>query len=383
MVDGHPAPRLVVLQPSSLCNLNCTYCYVPGRQDSSLMSEEVISAAARFIFSCNFPNGEVEFLWHAGEPLAVGLPFYERAFSIIEDSAVGGLTLSHVMQTNGTLVDRDWCAFFRKHRIFVGLSVDGPALLHDKNRPTWGGRGTHAKVMRAFDLLREAGMSPTAICVLTNESLSSPDAIYDFFVTSGFKSVGFNIEESEGTHKSSLLMPNDKSVRDSYAEFLKRIYERWRADGYALRIREFNHLLNCVRCIQRDDDFVREPDEVVPFGILTIRRDGGISTYSPELASTKSIQYNDFLIGNVLNDSPLDVIRGNSFSRLQAEVAYGQSRCREGCTYYALCGGGFQSNRFTEHGSVRAMETLTCRLHRQTLIDVFVDQLHIDSMQRR
>ena len=344
------------------------------------MSESVLRAAASYIFAHEDKDEpahrRVEFLWHAGEPLAAGIPFYSRAFAIIASLVPSGVSVRHVMQTNGTLVNPAWCNFFCEHDVSIGLSIDGPAGLHDSNRKTWNNHGSHYRVMRGYRLLRKYGIDPGAICVLTQESLMQADVIYDFFVEAGFASVAFNVDEKVGANFTSSLSQKDfEYVRKGYADFMRRMWHRWRAGDGAIRIREFDHILDCIHRLQMDPSFVREPDEVVPFGIITIRRDGGISTFAPELASTTNAEYGDFLLGNVLSDAPDDIEKGQAFQRLARDVSAGRDLCRQTCQYFALCGGGFQSNRIAEHGSLRATETRTCQLHRQTLIDVVVDEL--------
>ena len=375
-------PRLVILQPTALCNLNCGYCYLPDRRDRSLMPDVILEKTASFVFACDL-HPEIEFLWHAGEPLAAGLSFYRRAFSLLAERAPKGLRIRHTIQTNGTLLNPKWCELFREYQVDIGLSVDGPAEIHDRVRVTWAGAGTHAKVMAGYRLIRHSGMRAGAICVLTRESLQCPDQIYDFFKDAGFASVAFNVEESEGVHvRSGLQDVGAGEIRQLYAAFMHRIWQRWRADESPLIIREFKEMLGCLAVYNQDKNFVRNPPEVAPFNILTIRRDGGVSTFSPELASTPNRQYGNFILGNVLTDTPAQVAGGEPFARLHRDVAAGQARCRERCAYYALCGAAFQSNRLSEHGNFLATETLTCRLHRQTLADVLIDELVAESRRR-
>lgn len=378
------SPSLVILQPTALCNLNCSYCYVPDRRNRELMTDEVLDACASFVFACDLPDDEVEFLWHAGEPLAAGLTFYKRAFALIAERTPERVRVRHTLQTNGTLLNQAWCDLLSKYQVQTGLSVDGPAEIHDLSRRTWSGRATHAKVMEGYRLLRRNGITAGALCVLTPESLKWPDRMYDFFKEAGFHSVGFNVEESEGVYRTSRLQDvRAEHIRDSYESFMRRIWQRWRADGGAMTIREFHVMVGCILRTQQDPDFVRVPPEAVPFTIITIRRDGRLSTFSPELASTPSSEYADFVLGNVLTHTPTQVAQSAEFARLGSEVAVGQDSCRNSCEYYGLCGGGFQSNRFTEHGSFRATETLTCRLHRKTLANVIVDELASESIRFR
>ena len=368
--------RLVVLQAASLCNLNCSYCYVPGRLDSARMSDAVIAAAAAFVFAFAPDQRSFRFLWHAGEPLAVGLPFYRRAFALIGDLAPPGRLVSHSIQTNGTLISDGWCELFRDYGVSIGLSIDGPPSLHNLNRRSWAGQGSHTRVMRGYRLLRKHDINPPALCVLTRDSLAHPDEIYDFFVESGFTSVGFNVDEAEAANStSSLTRDAQAKVLTDYRAFIRRLWRRWREDNGRLHIREFYQDLSCIRAFQANQNFVREPDEVIPFGIVTILRDGSVSTFAPELASTSSHEYADFVIGNVLTDDPGDIRSGDAFAHLARDVARGRESCKQQCPYYALCGGGFQSNRMAEKGSLLATETMTCRVHRKSLVDVVLDEL--------
>ena len=103
-IDNLPTPRLLVLQATSLCNLNCSYCYVPGRRDSRKMEMSVVRGAASFVAPCFSLPGVLDVLWHAGEPLAAGIDFYTEAFSVFRSALPTTLDLTHIMQTNGTLI---------------------------------------------------------------------------------------------------------------------------------------------------------------------------------------------------------------------------------------------------------------------------------------
>jgi uncharacterized protein len=377
--------RLVVFQPTSFCNLNCDYCYVPGRRESARMSEAVIRAAASFIFAlAPADQRSFQFLWHAGEPLVVGVPYYRRAFALIEAVTPPDALVTHTIQTNGTLITQSWCQFFREYGVRVGVSIDGPAALHNAHRRSWSGTGTHARVLEGCRLLREHEILPRALCVLTRESLSYPDEIYDFFANSGFTSVGFNVEEVEGANLASSLGSGAASeVARIYRTFMLRMWHRWRDDDCRLQIREFAQELSCVLDLQANPRFVREPDEVIPFAIVTVRKDGALGTFAPELLSTLSRDYDDFIIGNVLSDTPAEVKAGEAFRRLARDVSRGRTACSQTCTYYPLCGGGFQSNRMAEHGSLVATETTTCRVHRKALADVVLQELLAESERLR
>jgi uncharacterized protein len=286
----------------------------------------------------------------------------------------------HSFQTNGTLISDAWCELFKDYKVSIGLSIDGPEGIHDSNRKYWSGRGSYSQCMRGYSLLQKHGIKAGAICVLTWNSLNYPDEIYDFFRDLKLNSLGFNVDETEGENlRSSLVKRPKDEVIAAYRAFMRRLWRRWRDDHSLLNIREFAHELTFIHALILDPGYTRTPAEVIPFGIVSIQKDGRISTFSPELASTVDSEYENFVIGNVLVDSPDDVQRRDVFTRIAREVAQGRAACQMTCPYFSVCGGGFQSNRMAEHGSFLATETMTCRLQRQTLTDVLVDELSKES----
>jgi len=360
-----------------MCNLNCCYCYVPDRKDPALMPDAVLKAAASFVFEAAPDNqAQFSFLWHAGEPLAAGISFYERAFDIVDAARPSSASVSHIFQTNGTLVTKEWCSFFRDYNVRIGISIDGPEAIHDANRSSWSGLGSFKRAMRGYELLKRNGYDPAATCVLTPNSLTKADAIYDFFRDNDFPSVAFNIEEATGAHLNSpylhLAPPN---VRRRYVQFIQQMWDRWTADSSRLRIREFERNCSIMEGLRQDPEFRVIPDEVLPFANINIRRDGGVSTFSPELLSARSARYGDFLLGNVLTDKPSDVLSSSGLLRISADVERGREACRRTCAYYAICGGAFQSNRFAEHGTLTATDTTKCRIHCMALFDAIVSRL--------
>lgn len=126
--------KLIIIQPTSFCNLNCRYCYVPFRQDHNFMSDEVLDSAIKLSLESPFLQNEVEFLYHAGEPLTVGIDFYKKAMQFIERYNSKNINVINNIQTNGVLLNDKWCTFLKDYHFKVGISIDGPEFLHDKNR---------------------------------------------------------------------------------------------------------------------------------------------------------------------------------------------------------------------------------------------------------
>src|SRR5215469_2335703 len=140
--------ELLVLQPTSFCNIDCDYCYLSNRNDRRKMSLETIRSAVRLVIDSHLVKERLCVVWHAGEPLVLPVQYYDEAFAAIQETVVSRCEISHSIQSNGTLIDDLWCQFLMKHRVRIGLSIDGPALIHDAHRKTRNGKGSHALAMR-------------------------------------------------------------------------------------------------------------------------------------------------------------------------------------------------------------------------------------------
>jgi uncharacterized protein len=366
--------RLVVLQPSPFCNINCDYCYLPDRARTHRMSTETLHRAISELFSSDLISDQVTFVWHAGEPLAVPIRWYEEAFSLIRDAAPPGLTPIHTFQSNGTLINEHWCEFFNRWNAHLGLSIDGPEFLHDIHRKTRKGAGTHAQAMRGARFLRESGRDFHVIAVVSRESLDHADAIFDFFLENEIYRFGFNIDEMEGANESSSLtgVPSDR-----IEAFFRRMFERQKAERGRVNIREFDSALHRIMRGRSDEAerFVYENEQVRPFGILSIDWQGNFSTYSPELLGLTLGDYGEFSFGSV-HQTPLgDAVQTPKFQRVLADIQAGVERCRAECAYFNLCGGGAPANKFFENGSFTSSATQYCRYAVKVPINLVLQDL--------
>jgi uncharacterized protein len=379
-------PKLLVLQASSLCNLDCAYCYVPDRLNKATMSAATLRATLKLILSDRPENEPLRILWHAGEPLTVGLKFFERAADIIRECNSRHVAISQALQTNGTLLDQRWCDFFLRERFQIGVSVDGPAAIHDRQRKNRSGRPTHGDVMKGISLLKSNGIALNAVAVLTPHSLDYPNDIFDFFADAGFLTVGFNLEETEGIHSSQF---HDRGVAgglfvEKYRMFMSRLFDRWQRSGRQPRIREFEQMIGAIRALLRDPGFARAVDDLTPFRNISVTREGQVSTFSPELASGTPADPIQFSIGDVRNIKSLEDLAANAkFKAISSEVAAGVGKCRTECEYFPVCGGGTASNKFYEMGTFACAETTSCILHRKALADVVIEKLRALSAERR
>ena len=258
---------LLVLQPTPFCNLDCRYCYLPDRANRARMTIATLEAAVRRVVEAELLGDELSIVWHAGEPMVVPRAWYGEAFARVREIVPSSTRVEHNIQTNATLVDQAWCDFIAAHGIRVGVSVDGPAFLHDAARHTRRGEGTHAQVMRGIARLQEVGIPIHAICVLTRASLDHPDEIFDFFVDAGILEVGFNIEERDGVNTVSTL-DGDEAVH-AFARFFARILDRYREDPDRLRVREIDRVVDAL--LDPKYGTYRDNGQNISFGIVERR----------------------------------------------------------------------------------------------------------------
>ena len=369
--------RLLVVQPTPFCNIDCDYCYLPHRRSKDRLSMATLARVFENLSSSGLVSSELTVVWHAGEPLVLPVDFYTRALAMIRGSAPRDCVISHSIQTNGMLVDDAWCAFFTKNSIGVGISLDGPAFLHDAHRKTRTGRGTHTDVMRGVGALQRNAVPFHVICVLTRDSLGYPDEIVDFFVRAGVRHVGFNVEELEGVHRTTSITPE---VLDEYRAFMRRVYDLVTADRQGgLRVREFDRAHAVIehglhtRMVGGGQLPLNE--QVTPFSILTIGAKGTVSTFSPELFDVETEHYGTFALGDVWTSSVAAILQHDEFKRIRRDIDAGVEMCRATCEYFFLCGGGAPANKYFEHGTFRATETTYCRCIVQTPVDIVLEDL--------
>jgi uncharacterized protein len=368
--DPAPLIRTVVLQPTPFCNINCRYCYLPQRDEKTVMALGTVIAAFEKIFASGWSSSHLTVIWHAGEPLVLPVSYYQAAFEAIEAIRPRSIELRHSIQTNGMLIDEEWCDFVKKWQIGLGVSVDGPQHLHDANRVTRAGKGTFDRTIAGIRLLRRETVPFHVITVLSEKSMRSPEEVLDFYISEGIEDVCFNVEESEGTHISPLLSGTDPV--DSFRRFLNRFWTLSRQDS---RIRFIREIDGMIPRIFRPEGTPAENDQVEPFGMMNIDCHGNVSSFSPELLGYKNTKYNDFVVGNILSDSLEDMMRSPAMLAMTRDIAAGVDACRKECDYFSVCGGGAPVNKLSENGSFESSRTVFCSLVQMVPTDLILNAL--------
>jgi len=183
------------------CNLACDYCYYLDKEAELAtsraralapwpMSDDLLeSYIAQRIESS--PSSSTHFEWHGGEPTLVGLEYFRRITRIQKARLPAGRSVTNGIQTNGILIDAAWADFLAREGFSVGLSLDGPADIHDRYRRGPDSSPSHERVMRAFGLLKAGGVFVNLLCVLHKGNVAEPEAVYGFFKEIGAKYLQF------------------------------------------------------------------------------------------------------------------------------------------------------------------------------------------------
>ncbi|MCH5334995.1 MAG: anaerobic sulfatase maturase [Alistipes sp.] len=236
-----PVSFATMVKPvGSACNLNCDYCYyldkVPAAP-GAVMSFDTLEAYIRdYIRSTR--TDTVSFVWHGGEPVLAGLGFYRRAVEL-QHRYAGGRRIENAFQTNGTLLDGEWCRFFRDNNFLVGISVDGPRDIHDRYRRDRGGNPTFDRVMRGLEHLVRHGVEFNTMTAVSRACEGRGRETYLFLKSLGSRFMQFmpvieRIDTSAGGYRR-IALPDDSagSVADwsvgsrAYGEYMCDIFDEW------------------------------------------------------------------------------------------------------------------------------------------------------------
>ena len=179
-------PRIHVLaKPTgSMCNLNCDYCFYLKKvqlypRSRFRMSDAVLESFISQLIATHQAN-EVAVAWQGGEPTLMGVDFYRRAIALQKKYRRPGMTFENTIQTNGTLLDDEWCEFFRTNNFLVGISLDGPRALHDTFRKDKKGRPTFDRVMRGLRQLQKHGVDYNVLVTVNQANAQKPLEVYRF-----------------------------------------------------------------------------------------------------------------------------------------------------------------------------------------------------------
>jgi len=226
----------VMLKPvGAICNLGCKYCYYLSKEQlypngNFRMSDAILEEFTKQYINAQQVN-EVTFVWQGGEPLLAGLDFFKRALEFQEKYRPQGMTINNAIQTNGTLLDDNWCRFFKKHDFLVGISIDGPREIHDVYRVDKRGEPTFERVMNGIEFLHKHGVDYNTLTCVHAATASFPLEVYRFLrdqMQARFMQFIPVVlwENSTGLQLGNTIAPFSVSGQQ-YGDFLCAIFDEW------------------------------------------------------------------------------------------------------------------------------------------------------------
>jgi uncharacterized protein len=356
-------PFHVMAKPiGPICNLDCKYCFYLEKEalypDKSnwRMSDEVLEAYVRqFIESQDVP--EITFAWQGGEPTLMGVEFFRRVVELQRKYA-GGKKIANALQTNGTLLDDEWCAFFKAESFLIGLSIDGPCELHDYYRVDKSGKPTFDLVMRGMDLLKKHGVEFNTLCVVNRQNQKHPLEVYEFLKRHGSGFIQFiPLVERAGNgrmfgHAPSrevFASPPTNGIHErpspvttwsveplAYGQFLSAIFDQWvRRDVGRVFVQIFDIMLGVWMGMEAALCVFRERCGKA----MALEHNG-------DLYSCDHYVYPQYKLGNVMQLHLAELVG------LAAQVKFGNDKfdrlpkyCRE-CEVRFACNGECPKHRF-------------------------------------
>ena len=347
----------------AICNLNCKYCYFLSKQnlypDSRFrMDDELLQTYTRQYIEAQ-RGKEVTFTWQGGEPTLMGLDFFRRALHYQKKHTRPGMKIRNSLQTNGTLLNADWCRFFKKHDFLVGLSVDGPRKLHDAYRVNKGGGGSFDKVMEGWKLLKEFRVEYNVLCTVHAANQNHPLKVYRFFrdeletrfiqfipiierVTTQnlpLANIGWNERDrgKQPVYTQIGSQVTNRTVNSKiYGRFLTAIFEEWvRQDVGWVFVQMFDVALGA---------WLGQP--------------GGLCIFAPTCGHALAMEHNgdlfscdhfvepDYFLGNIHKDALPKLVASEKQRQFGENKQTSLPRyCRE-CEVRFACHGGCPKNRF-------------------------------------
>ncbi len=353
---GKPAAFQVMIKPiGSKCNLNCAYCYYLEKEKlykdhkSFILNEDVLE---QFIKQ-NIELQEVplvQFLWQGGEPTMLPIDYYKKALEFQEKYA-GKKRIENIFQTNGTLLDDEWCRFFKLNNFLIGISIDGPKELHDRYRVDRSGKPTWEKVMNSIQKLKDFGVEFNTLSVINDVNSKHPLDVYQFLKEIGSQYMQFipiveQIADDVPEHELSLVFPeylgdahlSPWSVEPrAFGNFLIQIFDEWvRKDVASYFVQQFDAALA---------NWIGEMPGLCVYS--KICGEGPCLEHNGDLYACDHFVYPEYYLGNIMEKNVKELAKSDTM------IDFGQQKekslplqCIE-CKYRFACNGGCPKNRIS------------------------------------
>lgn len=329
----------IMLKPvSGMCNMRCRYCFYAdetSKRDTAcygLMSVDTLRSVLEKVLPEITRSCTIAF--QGGEPTLAGLDFFRQAVSVCREMNVNRCRLSFAIQTNGLLIDSEWCEFFAENHFLVGVSLDGTKELHDRNRIDAEGKGTFSRVMHALQILKSHRVQTNILTVVTGNSAKRYRAVYQFFKRNGFDYQQYipcldPLGESRGQQPWSLRP-------EQFEQYLKTAFDCWYQDAVRGEKRYHRYFDNLLLIMNGHMPEACEMKGVCGMQYV-VEADG--SVYPCDF-----YMLDPYRLGNLMSDtlSQIDVKRKEIGFVEQSREA--DEQCRS-CRWRLLCRGGCRRDR--------------------------------------
>jgi len=336
---------LLIKPASAVCNLDCEYCFYLDRDadpykelPARRMTHDTLERLVDSYLFYSYPAST--FAFQGGEPTLAGLDFFTKLVDFQQQFGRGGQAVSNSLQTNGVLIDKDWCQLFRQYHFLIGLSIDGPEEINDRYRFNKAGHGTWKRVMQSLELMQKEKVEFNVLCVLNQANVDKPRDVYRFFRKLGIEYMQF-IPLAEFNPDGS-PMPFSITA-EQYGRFLCEVFDLWWPERRKVRVRFFDNLAEGVAGQKPGSCTLHETcDSYV------------VVEYNGDVYPCDFFVEKEWKLGNVNLDSWTEIARRQKRFSFAAKKTLAHPECQV-CEYQAICHGGCPKTR---HGPQRRFEDL-------------------------
>ena len=318
------------------CNLVCTYCYYRETSDhfdgpARRMSDEMLRTVVRTF--CQTAHPCPHFSWQGGEPMLAGLDFFQKAVAYQQAYRREGQNVVNAFQTNGTLIDADWCRFLKRWDMLIGISIDGPPEIHDKNRIYPNGSGSQADVLRGLRLLQEHKVEHNVLVLVHGDNVDKPKEVVRFIRELGEDFLQFIPCVVTGLDRS---LPGHDAVEPiAYGQFLCEVFDEWLSIGpERLYVRMFNNLVMAAAGLEPEYCVFRRSCA----GCLLIE-------HNADVFPCDFLVQPEWRLGNLMTDSLSQIFRHPKWLEFRKLKSALPEPC-QACSHTHLCNGGCPRDRF-------------------------------------
>ena len=345
----NPSRIHVLAKPTgSACNLNCSYCFYLKKEllypgGNFRMSDEVLENYIRQLIESH-RSDKVTVAWQGGEPTLMGVDFYRRAIELQEKYRRPGMTFENTLQTNGTLLNDEWCEFFRENDFLIGISIDGPRELHDAHRMDRTGAATFDRVMKGLRLLQKHRVEYNVLVTINHVNANHPLEVYQFLRDEAGATWMQFIPAIERLTEGSVTMfqqgttVSDRSVEsEQWGNFLIAVFDEWvRRDVGKIFVQIFEAAVRNWVGMGSSGMCVFDP----------VCGHGLVLEHNGDLYSCDHFVEPAYLLGNILGQHMIDLVgskRQRKFGRDKFDTL--PLSCRQ-CEVRFACHGECPKNRF-------------------------------------